>query len=522
MFKTIWYICFHKMNHVNAVLKNDNLIVATATRFRYYKKNKTCCKQQNKMRLYMKKAVTLFVVVAMSFLATLDSSIVNIALPAISESLKVPLSSIEWVVASYIMIICSTLLFFGKLGDSIGKSKVFRGGTLLFITGTLLCGTSRSFIQLVICRFIQGIGASAYMANNQGIITQMYQHEGRGKALGILAAAVALGTMTGSPLGGFIVSVWKWNDIFYVNVPFGMAVFLLGLRYLPDDENNSKPEKQHTDIQGFIQQFAGTTLLFTALIGAQKQGFSSPYILVSIILAIVFLIFFVRREKKISYPLLDLSLFTNRVYTVSLLCAFISYICIAAYTLLLPFYFENTLKQTASFSGLLMMAAPVVITCLSPFCGTLADRIGSEKLTAAGLLLMAGSFFCMSSFTLYTSASLCAAYLGIMAVGQSFFQPANNSLIMSACPKNKLGTGGSVNSLVRNMGQYTGIVLCTTLLYDFMGRKAGYPVCDYIKGRDDIFVYGMKYDCLILMIVCIAGALLTFYRIRHLHRQVTL
>lgn len=170
---------------------------------------------------FANKRITLFVVVAMSFLDTLDSSIVNIALPSMSQSLSVPLSSIEWVMVSYIMIICSTLLFFERLDDMIGKSKIFRYGILLFTVGTLLCGLCTSFVPLIICRFIQGIGASAYMANNNGIITQLYPVEGRGKALGILASAVALSTMIGSPLGGLIVSFFKWNYIFYIKVPIG-------------------------------------------------------------------------------------------------------------------------------------------------------------------------------------------------------------------------------------------------------------------------------------------------------------
>lgn len=183
--------------------------------------------------------MTLFVVVAMSFLATLDSSIVNIALPVMSKDLAVPLSSIEWVVASYIMIICSTLLFFGRLGDIFGKSRIFSIGTLLFTIGTLLCGLCHSFIPLIVCRFIQGIGASAYMANNNGIVTQLYPDEGRGKALGVLAAAVALGTMIGAPLGGLIVSALSWNFIFYVKVPIGLVIFALGLKYLPKDKKSS-------------------------------------------------------------------------------------------------------------------------------------------------------------------------------------------------------------------------------------------------------------------------------------------
>jgi EmrB/QacA subfamily drug resistance transporter len=457
-----------------------------------------------------KGGITLFVVVAMSFLATLDSSIVNIALPVMSKSLAVPLSSIEWVVASYVMIICSTLLFFGRLGDIFGKSKVFSYGTLLFTAGTLLCGLCNSLVPLIICRFIQGIGASAYMANNQGIITQLYPNEGRGKALGILAAAVALGTMIGSPLGGFIVSVLSWNCIFYINVPIGAVLFALGLKYLPKDNETAS---QHIDKIGSIFQFLGTMILFGALIQAQKAGFSNPYILGAILLALIVIAMFIGFEKKNGQPLLDISLFKSQLFSLSLICALISFVCIAAYTLLLPFYLQDTLKLSPASSGLLMMIAPLIIAILSAFCGTLADQIGAEILTLIGLLAMGASFLLMSSLDVHSSVLTCVIFLAIMAVGQSFFQPANNSLIMSACPRNKLGIGGSVNSLVRNLGQYVGIVLSTTLLYCFMGSKLGYRVSDYVKGRDDVFVYGMKNVYLILMALCAIGAILTAYRL---------
>jgi EmrB/QacA subfamily drug resistance transporter len=456
--------------------------------------------------------MTLFVVVAMSFLATLDSSIVNIALPVMADSLHVTLSSIEWVVASYVMVICATLLFFGRLGDIAGKANVFRSGTVLFLVGTLLCGFCRSFVMLVICRFIQGLGAAAYMANNQGIITQLYPGEGRGKALGILGAAVALGTMLGAPVGGFIVSLLNWNFIFFVNVPIGIVVFLFGLKYLPAESSGRGSPKQHIDAAGFLLQFFGTTLLFGALIGAQQAGFRNPLILCAFCLSCILLASFVFYESHCKEPLLDLSLFSNRLYSVSLLCAFISFICIAAYTILLPFYFEDTLKLSPSVSGILMMTAPLFIACLSPVCGALSDRIGSGMLTVAGLLVMASAFFCMSFFSAGTPVVNCAAVLALMAVGQALFQPTNNSLIMSSCPGTKLGIGGSVNSLIRNFGQYTGIVLSTTFLYGFMSSRTGYRVTDYIKGRDDVFVYGMKRVFFILIALCICGAVLTVFR----------
>lgn len=463
----------------------------------------------NELKEIRKNGITLTVVVAMSFLATLDSSIVNIALPVMADSLKVTLFSIEWVVASYVMIICSTLLFFGRLGDIIGKSKVFRFGTLLFIIGTLLCGLCNSFFMLIVCRFIEGIGASAYMANNQGIITQLYPNEGRGKALGILAAAVALGTMTGLPVGGMIVSVLSWNYIFYVNVPIGIVFFILGFKYLPNDK---EIKGQHIDKAGSVLSFLGTILLFGALIFAQKVGFSNFYILGAIFLSVIIIVYFIILEKKKAQPLLDINIFKNRLFSVSLICTFISFVCIAAYTLLMPFYLQDTLKMSPSNSGLLMMITPIIIAILSAFCGTLADKIGAEILTVIGLSVMAFSFFMMSFLNVNSSCFSCAIFLGMMAVGQSFFQPANNSLIMSACPKNKLGIGGSVNSLVRNLGQYAGIVLSTTFLYCFMSHKIGYEVLDYVKGRDDVFVYGMKNNCLILMSLCILGIFITVYR----------
>lgn len=159
-----------------------------------------------------------------------------------------------------------------------------------------------------------------------------------------------------------------------------------------------------------------------------------------------------------------------------------------------------------------MMISPIIIAILSAFCGTLADKIGAEILTLIGLLVMAVSFFLMSLLNIHSGIIVCAVFLAIMAIGQSFFQPANNSLIMSACPKDKLGIGGSVNSLVRNLGQYIGIILSTTILYSFMGSKLGHTVSDYVKGRDDVFVYGMKNVYLILMALCVLGVLLTAFR----------
>ncbi|MDP4091187.1 MAG: MFS transporter, partial [Bacillota bacterium] len=156
--------------------------------------------------IYKKRWMILSVVVLLPFMATLDSTIVNVALPVMVRIFSVTMSSIQLIVICYLITIVSTILSFGRLGDIKGKSSVFNMGLLVFTTGSLLCGLSPNLTVLIFSRIIQGLGASAAMANNQGIITQVFPANERGRALGISGTFLALGTMIGPPLGGFIIS----------------------------------------------------------------------------------------------------------------------------------------------------------------------------------------------------------------------------------------------------------------------------------------------------------------------------
>lgn len=456
-----------------------------------------------------KRKIVLIAVIAMTFMATLDSSIVNVALPVLSEKLNVTISAVEWVIASYSIIICSTILFWGRLGDICGKSKIFQLGTVLFTVSSLLCGLSNSFVVLIICRFLQGIGASAYMANNHGIITELFPKESRGKALGILVTAVAIGNMVGPSIGGMILSVFEWNYIFYINIPFGISVFILGLKFLPRGEK----KHEHLDVLGAILQFAVTLLFFGSLILSQQTEQLNPYIMVCIGISIILAILFIHVEKKQHQPLLDLDIFRNLKFSINLGCALTSFICIASSSILIPFYLQNTLKLSPFHAGLFMMLSPLVLAICSPIFGSISDRVTSEKVIFTGLLVLSLGFFLMSRLTETSPTILFAIFVAIMAVGQAIFQPANNALIMSTCPKSKLGIVGSVNSLVRNLGQTVGITLSTTLLYFFMSNIAGYRVSDYVAGHDEFFIYGMQHVYIILVVICLLGACLTGFRL---------
>ena len=171
-----------------------------------------------------KEWAILLTVLPMTFMTTLDSSIVNVALPTMAKELGTTMAGIEWVVTSYLIAICATILLFGKLGDTLGKSRIFKIGVGVFTIGSLLCGFSKTLSMLILSRVIQAIGAGAAMATNQGIVTETFPSNERGRALGMSGTAVALGTMVGPTLGGLIVSVAPWEYIFLINIPIGILV----------------------------------------------------------------------------------------------------------------------------------------------------------------------------------------------------------------------------------------------------------------------------------------------------------
>lgn len=460
--------------------------------------------------------MALLSVVLMTFMATLDASIVNIALPVLSNELKITLSAVEWVIVSYSIVICGTILFFGRLGDVIGKTRIFKIGTIIFTLASLLCGLSNSFYLLVFFRFIQGIGASAYMANNHGIVTELSSTKNRGKALGVLITSVAIGNMLGPSLGGVILSTLNWNSIFYVNVPIGIFVSILGIKYLPSSEMRN----EKIDYRGAVLQFLGTTLFFGSLTASQKFGLTNSFVLTGIIFSIIMICLFIIVEKKQNQPLLDTKIFNNWRFSSNLICAFASFLCLAASYILFPLYLQKAIGLSPVQAGLFIILSPIILSFSAPLFGSLSDKISPEKLILLGLLILSAGFLLMATLDIYSTCILYVLCISIIALGQSIFQPANNSLIMSSCSKNKLGIVGSINSLVRNLGQIMGITFSTTSLYGFMSFKVGYRVYDYVDDRHDVFIFAMNKVYIGLFFICFFAALMIAFRlIKNVYKQ---
>ena len=459
----------------------------------------------------MKKEWTiLLVILPMTFMTTLDSSIVNVALPTMAKELGTTMAGIEWVVTSYLITICALILLFGRFGDVIGKSRVFRFGIAVFTIGSLLCGLSNTLVMLIISRIIQAIGAAAAMATNQGIITETFPPSERGRALGLTGTAVALGTMVGPTLGGLIVSVAPWEFIFLINIPIGIIVYIAVIKTLSFRKSE---DKVPFDIKGTILFMLAIVLLFSSINFGQSIGFTNPIIVGALILSVLFLIIFIKVEDKIKAPMLDISIFKNKLFSLSIFCGFTSFISIGAINIILPFYLQDVLKLGPSVAGLMMTVSPIVLAVVAPVSGYLSDKIGSEKISALGLSIMTLGIFSLMLFKESTPLVIVGILIGSVSLGSGIFQSPNNSLIMSTVDKSKLGVAGSINGLIRNLGMTTGIALSTSLLYSLMSGKIGYKVSGYIEGRADIFIYAMRFVVVGIGSVCLIGAILTILRL---------
>ncbi|WP_379144670.1 MFS transporter [Paenibacillus sp. sgz500992] len=465
---------------------------------------------QDDAAIQKKRWIILIVLNLFTFMSTLDGSIVNIALPVLVKQLNLPVAQVEWVTTGYLMAICAVILLFGKLGDMLGKIRIFKIGTIVFIVGSLLCGLSTSLPFLILSRVIQAIGASMTMANSQGIVTDIFPATERGKALGLIGTFVSLGSIAGPSLGGIIVSTLGWEYIFWVNLPIGLIAVVLGWKVLPKDLVRVKSK---IDIPGSMLFAVFILTLFAGLLLGQQLGYGDARILTALIIAVAAFIAFITVELRRAEPLLQLSLFKNPLFSLSILCAFLVFVANFCFNIIAPFYAQNMLNLSPFYAGFLLMLFPICMVVVSPVSGALSDKIGSEFLTFAGLIVMVIAQFGLARLHDGSSVLLVGLWIAMLGVGSGLFQSPNNSLIMSKVPRTQLGSAGSVNSLVRNVGMVVGITIATSILFNVMSSKAGHRVTDLVPGRPDIFLSGMHVVFMTSSAICLVSALLTGWRL---------
>jgi len=444
-----------------------------------------------------------------TFMATLDGSIVNVALPTISSEFKVHLDEIQWVVSSYLLTISSLLLIFGRFADIIGRKKVYGTGFLVFVLGSALCGFASTLELLVASRVVQAAGAAMMMANGMGIVTSVFPPQQRGQALGIMGTVVSAGSLAGPSIGGFLVAKFGWSSIFLVNLPIGLLGFGAAQLFLPRDP--AKETREPFDWAGALLFAGGLISLLWGLSNGQDYGWSAPPIIGSLALAVAALGIFFRLELKTPHPMLDLSLFKNRVFLAGNTAGLISFVAMFSTTILVPFYLQRILHFTPDKVGLLMTPFPVVMAVVAPLSGWLSDKVSHVLLTSGGLVVNAAGLVWLSRLGPETGFVEVALHLGVLGLGMGLFQSPNNSSVMGVVPPPKLGIAGGVNALVRNVGMVTGIAFSVSLFTNRLTALGGVsePVT---RQHVDAFLSSMSTVFLAAAALSLLGAFISAIR----------
>lgn len=391
-----------------------------------------------------------------TFMAPLDSSVVNIALPRISSQFLAPLTTVEWVVMAYLLMTSSLLLTFGRMGDMYGHKKIYLTGFGIFTAGSLLCALSPSILFLILCRAIQAVGAGMMMSMGPAIVTDVTPPQERGRALGAVAVSVSVALAAGPVVGGFLTTKFGWPSIFYINIPIGILAILLGQKVIP---STRAPEAQPFDVKGSVTIFSALIMLLLPLSYAEKVGWLNPYILGSLAVGLVLLFFFVKLENRIRFPMMDLSLFRNRLFFMSNLSALLSYMAMFFIFLLMPFYLQQLRHLSPAAAGLLLIPSPLTTMLVAPAAGAVSDRVDTRYIASLGMAIMTFGIWLLGSLRVDSPVYLIITGMIIIGFGSGMFQTPNNSAIMGAVPPQRRGIASSLLATMRNLGMVLGVAI---------------------------------------------------------------
>ncbi len=407
------------------------------------------------------------------FLSTIDGSIVNIALPTLVREFGTDFATVQWVVLSYLLALTTLLLSVGRLGDMVGKKSIYLAGFIIFTVGSVLCGLSPTVIWLIGARVIQAIGAAGILALGIAIVTEAFPPAERGKALGLTGTMVSVGIVIGPTLGGLIIDALSWNWIFFVNLPVGILGTLMVWRFVPD----FKPEgKQRFDTFGAVTLFFSLISLLFALTLGQRIGFGEILVLALLAAWLFLLAVFIWIELRVPEPMIDLSLFKNRLFSVNLVTGFATFIAIAGALILIPFYLENVIGLETRQVGLLLAVVPVVLGITAPLSGSLSDRLGTRPITVLGLVVLTVGYFFMSQIDAQTETLGFVLRFLPIGIGMGIFQSPNNSAVMGSVQRERLGVASGLLSITRSLGQTSGIAVMGAVWAARVAIYAGQPL----------------------------------------------
>ncbi len=410
------------------------------------------------------KRAALFVATLSSFLGPFMGSSVNVALPSISDEFSMGAVSLGWVNTAFLLAAAMFLIPFGRLGDIYGRKKIYMWGMLVFAGSSVLIANANSGMMLIICRVLQGFGASMIFATGMPILISAFPLGERGKALGIAVAAVYLGLSTGPFIGGLITQHLGWRYIFWMNLPLGLLLLAVIFLMLKQDWAEARGSK--FDLVG--------SLILAGALACAMYGFSSlPSWSAGVLIALGLtgLLLFIAYELRATNPVIDISLFRrNTVFAFSNLAAMIHYAATFAVSFLLSLYLQRLQGLSPQEAGLVLIAQPIVQAVFSPMAGRLSDRTEPRTIASLGMGMSFIGLVLLVFLREDTSLMYVVFCLMFLGFGFALFSSPNTNAIMSSVERRFFGVAGAMVGMMRQIGMMFSMGLVMMLLALLLGQ----------------------------------------------------
>jgi EmrB/QacA subfamily drug resistance transporter len=392
-----------------------------------------------------------------AFMGQLDASIVTVALPRMGRDLHATLGAVEWVALAYLLVLVATVATVGRIADAVGRKLLYVYGFGVFTVGSALCGLAPTLTILIAARVLQAVGAAMLQANSVALIAEAMPRRMLGRAIGVQGSAQALGLALGPAVGGILLSLAGWRFIFLVNLPAGVIGLALGWFLLPRSRSHRELGSADGIGAGLLALAAMGPLVYLSLAG--RAGYANAALLGCLAGGVVAAAGFVRRERRVNAPLIDLSILRRRGLAAGLGSGLVSYLALFGTLFIVPYYLSAD-HESATLIGLQLAVLPVAIGITAPIAGRLVTHVGARWLTAGGLMLAAAG---MLTIAVEHGTAGILAGLAVTGVGLGLFTPANNAEVMSASPPGHAGVVGGMLNMTRGLGTALGVALAGAL-----------------------------------------------------------
>ncbi len=439
------------------------------------------------------KRAALIVATLSSFLGPFMGSAVNVALPSIGGEFSMGAVLLGWVNTAFLLAAATFLIPFGRLGDIYGRKRIYMWGVLAFTCSSVLIANADSGMMIILCRVLQGFGASMIFATGMPILISVYPIGERGKVLGIAVAAVYLGLSIGPFVGGVITQQLGWRYIFWLNLPLGLILLAVVFLMLKGD---------WAEARGSKFDIIGSAILAVAL-ALTMYGFSSlPSFYGGAMIAggLLGIVAFVAFEMRTTNPVIDINLFRyNMVFAFSNLAALINYAATFAVSFMLSLYLQQLKGLSPQEAGLVLIAQPIIQAIFSPLAGRLSDKTEPRAIASVGMGLTLIGLILLIFLNAGTGLPYIVFCLAFLGLGFALFSSPNTNAIMSSVERRFFGVAGAMVGMMRQIGMMLSMGIVMMLLALFLGQAEIAPE------NHEQFVRSMKVAFAFFAVLCFGG-----------------